>query len=93
MVTGQKLGSYCLTEPGSGSDAIAMKTFAKKDGDEFVLNGTKAFITGGSMSDLYLVMCKTGEKETSAFLLEKGMKGLSFGKLEHKMGWKSSPTS
>ena len=76
------LASYCLTEPNSGSDAFSMKTTAKKEGDDYVLNGTKCFITGGSVSDLYLVFAKTGEKEVSSFLIPKGTEGLSFGKLE-----------
>jgi isobutyryl-CoA dehydrogenase len=84
--------SYCLTEPDSGSDAQAMKSFAKDMGDHFVLNGSKCFISGAGSSDLYLVMCKTGEKETSCLLLEKGMPGLSFGANEHKLGWNVQPT-
>lgn len=79
--------SYCLTEPDSGSDAQSMKTFAKDAGDHFVLNGSKAFISGAGTSDLYVVMCKTGEKEVSCLLIEKNMPGLSFGANEHKMGW------
>jgi len=86
------LSSYCLTEPDSGSDAQAMKSFAKDAGDHFVLNGSKAFISGAGTSDLYLVMCKTGEKEVSCLLVEKDMKGLSFGANEHKMGWNCQPT-
>jgi isobutyryl-CoA dehydrogenase len=77
--------SYCLTEPDTGSDAANMKTYAKDMGDHFVLNGAKCFITGGSFSDLYVVMCKTGDKETSVLLVEKGTKGLSFGKKENKV--------
>ena len=77
--------SYCLTEPDSGSDAQAMKTYAKDNGDHFVLNGSKAFISGGGASDLYLIMCKTGEKEISCIGVEKGTPGLSFGKNEHKV--------
>lgn len=87
------LGSYCLTEPNSGSDAIAMKTTAKVDGNDFVLNGSKMFISGGNSSDIYLVMCKTGEKEISAILVPKDTKGISFGKFEKKMGWKNQPTT
>jgi alkylation response protein AidB-like acyl-CoA dehydrogenase len=64
-----------------------MKSFAKDMGDHFVLNGSKAFISGAGSSDLYVVMCKTGDKETSCLLLEKGMPGLSFGANEHKLGW------
>jgi len=77
--------SYCLTEPDSGSDAQAMKTYAKDNGDHFILNGSKAFISGGGASDLYLIMCKTGEKEISCLGVEKGTPGLSFGKNEHKV--------
>lgn len=88
MVSMERLSSYCLTEPDSGSDAQAMKSFAKDMGDHFVLNGSKCFISGsGIKGQLYLVMCKTGEKETSCLLLEDGMPGLSFGANEHKMGW------
>lgn len=79
--------SYCLTEPDSGSDAQAMKSFAKDNGDHFVLNGSKAFISGAGSSDVYAVMCNTGEKEVSCLLLEKDMAGLSFGANEHKLGW------
>ena len=84
--------SYCLTEPDSGSDAQAMKSFAKDAGDHFVLNGSKAFISGAGSSDLYVVMCKTGEKETSCLLVEDGSEGLSFGANEHKLGWNVQPT-
>ena len=84
--------SYCLTEPDSGSDAQSMKSFAKDNGDHFVLNGSKAFISGAGTSDLYLVMCKTGEKEVSCLIIEKDMPGLSFGANEHKMGWNVQPT-
>jgi isobutyryl-CoA dehydrogenase len=71
--------SYCLTEPGSGSDARAMSTTAKKDGTDYVLNGSKMFISGGPSSGLYIVMAKTSEKDVSAFLVEKG-KGIILGK-------------
>ena len=64
-----------------------MKSFAKEDGEFFVLNGSKAFISGAGSSDLYLVMCKTGEKEVSCLIVEKDMEGLSFGANEHKLGW------
>eukprot|EP01017_Pseudomicrothorax_dubius_P038785 TRINITY_DN5865_c0_g1_i3.p1 TRINITY_DN5865_c0_g1~~TRINITY_DN5865_c0_g1_i3.p1 ORF type:complete len:450 (-),score=97.89 TRINITY_DN5865_c0_g1_i3:119-1414(-) len=87
------IASYCLTEPNSGSDSAAMQTQAKRDGGDFVLNGSKCFISGGSVSDLYVVMCKTGEKEISTIVVEKGTKGLSFGKKEEKMGWRSQPTT
>ena len=89
----ERLGSYCLTEPDSGSDAQAMKSFAEDKGDHWVLNGSKAFISGaGTDNQIYLVMCKTGEKEVSCLLLEDGMEGLSFGANEHKMGWNVQPT-
>lgn len=81
MVSLDLFSSYCLTEPDSGSDAKAMKTTAKKDGDEYVLNGSKMFISGGSASDVYFVMAKTSTTEVSTFIVEKGTKGLSFGKL------------
>ncbi len=87
--------SYCLTEPGSGSDAAALRTKAEKSNDGYRLTGTKAFISGGGYSDAYLVMCRTGEdgpKGISAILVETGTEGLSFGGLEDKMGWKSQPT-
>ena len=84
--------SYCLTEPDSGSDAQAMKSFAKDNGDHFVLSGSKAFISGAGSSDVYLVMCKTGEKEVSCLLVEKSMPGVSFGANEHKLGWNVQPT-
>ena len=92
MCAFEKSSSYCLTEPDSGSDAQAMKTFAKEDGDYFILNGSKAFISGAGSTDLYLVMCKTGEKEISCIMVEKGTPGLSFGKNEIKMGWNVQPT-
>ena len=85
MMSFDIFSSYCLTEPDSGSDAAAMKTYAKDMGDHFVLNGSKAFISGGGSSDLYLIMCRTGEKEISCIGVEKGTPGLSFGKNEHKV--------
>ncbi|MCY1647343.1 isobutyryl-CoA dehydrogenase [Caulobacter sp. SL161] len=90
------IASYCLTEPGSGSDAAAMRTSAKLDGDHYVLNGGKAFISGGGVSDIYVVMARTGgegAKGVSAFVVEKGMEGLSFGANERKMGWNAQPTA
>jgi alkylation response protein AidB-like acyl-CoA dehydrogenase len=84
-------GSYCLTEAGSGSDAGAMKTSAKEDGGDFVLNGSKMFIGGGDATDLYLVFCKTGEKEISAIVVEQGTPGLGFGKRDLKLGWNAQP--
>ncbi len=92
----QALGSYCLTEPESGSDAASLKTRAVLNGDHYVLNGSKAFISGGSVSDVYLCMVRTGDNShhgISCLLLEKGMPGLSFGQLEKKMGWRNQPTS
>ncbi|KAL3143219.1 Isobutyryl-CoA dehydrogenase, mitochondrial [Trebouxia sp. C0009 RCD-2024] len=91
----QTLASYCLTEPGSGSDAASLKTKAEKDGSDYVINGAKAFISGGGVSDLYLVMARTGQsgaKGISAFLVTKGTPGLTFGKAEEKMGWNAQPT-
>jgi alkylation response protein AidB-like acyl-CoA dehydrogenase len=96
LTTMEKIASYCLTEPGSGSDAAALKTRAVKDGDDYVLNGSKAFISGAGTSDVYVCMVRTGEdgpKGISCLVVEKGMKGLSFGKLERKMGWNSQPTA
>jgi len=91
----EKLFSYCLTEPGSGSDAAALKTRAKRANDGFELTGTKAFISGGGYSDLYVVMARTGGDDAhgiSALIVEDGAPGLSFGALEDKMGWRSQPT-
>ncbi len=87
--------SYCLTEPGSGSDAAALKTRAARDNAGYVLNGTKAFISGGGYSDGYIVMARTGDagpKGISALVVMDGAQGLSFGGLEDKMGWRSQPT-
>src|ERR1700744_3516568 len=96
LVGMKKIASYCLTEPGSGSDAASLKTKAVKDGDHYVLNGSKAFISGAGVSDIYVCMVRTGEegpKGVSCLVIEKGTKGLSFGKKEHKMGWNSQPTA
>ena len=96
LTTMELIASYCLTEPGSGSDAASMRTTAKLDGDHYVLNGGKAFISGGGVSDVYVVMARTGgegAKGVSAFVVEKGMEGLSFGANERKMGWNSQPTA
>lgn len=92
----EQVASYCLTEPGSGSDAAALSTRATKDGDQYVLNGTKAFISGGGYSDIYLTMCRTGgdgPSGISAVVVEDGTQGLSFGAPERKMGWRSQPTA
>ncbi len=88
--------SYCLTEPGSGSDAAALKTRAARTNEGYTLNGTKAFISGGGYSDAYVCMVRTGEdgpKGISTVYVEDGTPGLSFGALEQKMGWKSQPTA
>jgi alkylation response protein AidB-like acyl-CoA dehydrogenase len=90
------LASYCLTEPGSGSDAAALATRARRDGDDYVLNGTKAFISGAGASDLYVAMVRTGEAGPhgiSCLVVENGTPGLSFGKKERKLGWNSQPTA
>ncbi len=90
------IGSYCLTEPGSGSDAASLKTKAVRDGDNYILNGSKAFISGADFSDIYLIMARTGgegAKGISAFIVENGTPGLSFGAQEQKMGWKAQPTA
>ena len=90
------IASYCLTEPGSGSDAVALRTKADRDGNQWKLNGTKAFISGGGHSDIYLTMVRTGSegpKGVSAVIVEDGTEGLSFGANEKKMGWRAQPTS
>ena len=90
------LASYCLTEPGSGSDAAALTTRARRDGGDYVLNGTKAFISGGGASDMYVAMVRTGGEGPhgiSCLVVEKGAPGLSFGKREKKLGWNSQPTA
>ncbi len=96
LTTMEKVASYCLTEPGSGSDAASLRTRAVKEGDHYVLNGSKAFISGGGVSDIYVAMVRTGvdgAKGISAVVVEKGMPGLHFGKQEHKLGWHSQPTA
>jgi alkylation response protein AidB-like acyl-CoA dehydrogenase len=96
MTTLELIGSYALTEPGAGSDAAALATTARRDGDHYVLNGAKAFISGGGTSDLYVVMVRTGgagAKGVSALVVEKGTAGLSYGAQERKMGWRSQPTA
>ena len=96
LTTMQLIASYCLTEPGAGSDAASLKTKAVRDGDHYVLNGAKAFISGAGVSDVYVCMVRTGEdgpKGVSCLVVEKGAKGLSFGKNERKMGWRSQPTA
>jgi len=96
LTTMEHFASYCLTEPGAGSDAASLRTRAERDGDDYVLNGSKAFISGGGTSDVYVCMVRTGEpgpKGISCIVVEKGTPGLSFGKQEHKLGWKSQPTA
>ena len=96
LVTMEKIASYCLTEPGSGSDAAALRTTARRDGDHWVLNGSKAFISGAGTSDVYVVMARTGAdgpKGISTFVVDKDAPGLSFGAQEKKMGWNSQPTA
>lgn len=96
LCTMELLGSYCLTEPNSGSDAAALTTSATREGDYYVLNGTKAFISGGSASDVYICMIRTGSEGPhgiSCLVVEKGTPGLSFGKKEEKLGWRNQPTT
>ncbi|MBF86962.1 MAG: acyl-CoA dehydrogenase [Pelagibacterales bacterium] len=96
LISMEFIASYCLTEPGSGSDAGSLSTVAKKEGDFYVINGTKSFISGASLSDIYLTMVRTGDSGAngiSCLIIEKDTKGLSFGKLEKKMGWNSQPTA
>ena len=95
LTTMELLSSYCLTEPGSGSDAAGLKTRAVKDGGDYVLNGAKQFISGAGVSDVYIVMARTGQdgsKGISTFIVRKNDKGVSFGANEKKMGWNSQPT-
>jgi len=92
----EHFASYCLTEPGAGSDAAALRTRAEPMGDHYVLNGTKAFISGGGRSEIYVAMVRTGAQGAngiSALVVESGTPGLSFGKQERKLGWNSQPTS
>ena len=96
LVTMDKIGSYCLTEPGSGSDAAALKTSARLDGDHYILNGTKQFISGAGYNDLYVCMVRTGDEKSkgiTAIVVEDGTPGLSFGAPEKKLGWNASPTA
>ena len=96
LVTMDRIASYCLTEPNSGSDAAALRTTAVRDGDHYVLNGSKAFISGAGASDIYVAMVRTGEegaKGISAIVVENGTEGLSFGANERKMGWNAQPTA
>ena len=96
LVTAEILASYCLTEPGSGSDAAALATRATRDGGDLALSGSKSFISGGGVSGLYIVMARTGgigAKGVSAIVVEKEAPGLSFGANEKKMGWNAQPTA
>ena len=96
LMTMEHFASYCLTESDSGSDAAALKTTAERKGDYYVLNGSKAFISGSSVSDIYVAMVRTGDigpEGISCLVVEKSSPGLSFGKLEQKMGWNSQPTA
>ena len=96
LVTMDKIASYCLTEPGSGSDAAALKTTAKLEGDHYVVNGTKQFISGAGVNDIYVTMVRTGgpgPKGISCLVIDKDMPGVSFGAKERKLGWNASPTA
>ena len=96
LTTMEAIASYCLTEPGAGSDAASLATTARRDGDTYVLNGAKAFISGAGTSDIYVVMARTGgagPSGVSTFVVENGTPGLSFGAQERKMGWASQPTA
>ena len=96
LVSMDKMASYCLTEPGSGSDAAALRTTAVRDGDHYILNGSKAFISGAGVSDVYVVMVRTGAegaRGVSTIVVEKDTPGLSFGANEKKMGWNAQPTA
>jgi alkylation response protein AidB-like acyl-CoA dehydrogenase len=96
LCTMEHFASYCLTEPGSGSDAAALTTKARRDGDHYVLDGAKAFISGGGVSDIYVVMVRTSEagpRGISCIVVEKGTPGLSYGAQEKKLGWKTQPTA
>ena len=95
LMSGEALASYCLTEPGAGSDAASLKTSARRDGDEYVLNGAKAFISGAGDTDLLVLMARTGGPGAggiSCFAIPSDTPGVSYGRNEDKMGWKSQPT-
>ena len=96
MITMEKIGSYCLTEPSSGSDAAALKTRAVLDGDHYVVSGSKAFISGAGENEIYVSMVRTGQegpKGITCLVIEKDMPGVSFGAQERKLGWHSQPTA
>ncbi|TKB49801.1 acyl-CoA dehydrogenase [Ferrimonas sediminicola] len=95
LVTGEKLASYCLTEPGAGSDAASLRTKAERDGDHYVINGSKMFISGAGSTELLVVMCRTGgegPKGISAIAVPADAEGIVYGKAEEKMGWNAQPT-
>jgi len=95
LVMGEKLASYCLTEPGSGSDAASLRTSAKKDGDHYIVNGSKVFISGAGSTDILVVMVRTGEagaKGISALAIPADLDGVIYGKAEEKLGWNAQPT-
>jgi alkylation response protein AidB-like acyl-CoA dehydrogenase len=96
LISMEQIASYCLTEPGSGSDAAALRTRAVRDGDHYVLNGSKAFISGGGENEVYVCMVRTGDdghRGISCIVVEKDMPGVSFGAQERKLGWHSQPTA
>jgi alkylation response protein AidB-like acyl-CoA dehydrogenase len=96
LVTMDRIASYCLTEPGSGSDAAALKTRAVRDGDHYVVSGSKAFISGAGANDIYVTMVRTGgegPRGISCLVIDKDMPGVSFGANERKLGWHSQPTA
>ncbi len=95
LVMGEKLASYCLTEPSSGSDAASLRTSAKKDGDHYIVNGSKVFISGAGSTDILVVMVRTGEagaKGISALAIPANLDGIIYGKAEEKLGWNAQPT-
>ncbi|WP_426699970.1 acyl-CoA dehydrogenase family protein [Rhodanobacter sp. Col0626] len=95
LASGEKLASYCLTEPGAGSDAASLKTRAERDGDSYVLNGSKAFISGAGVTDVLVVMARTGQDGAggiSAFAVSADAQGIGYGRKEDKLGWHSQPT-
>src|SRR6187401_2081119 len=96
LCTMDHFASYCLTEPGAGSDAANLSSRARRDGEYYVLDGSKAFISGGGVSNIYVVMARTGDaspRGISAIVVEKGTSGLNYGAQEKKLGWKSQPTA
>lgn len=97
LVSMEHIASYCLTEPSAGSDAASLKTRAEKDGDHYILNGSKAFISGAGVNEIYVVMARTDQGSKaggiSCFVIEKDTEGLSFGSQEKKLGWHSQPTA